>query len=90
MLARGLQILSLVYGVICIAGFIFFLVLQSYVQRVEILLATIALTMIVLEMGITIVTMIRHKWIHPTVNINDRRIRANAARQRLLSTIVNE
>ena len=57
----GPMIVSIVYGLICAAGFAFFLILQTYIQRVEILLAGIALLLIIFEILLTIVTFIRDR-----------------------------
>lgn len=52
-------IISIVYGIFCIIGFVFFLALQSYIQRAEILLSAIGLTLILLEILLSIITIIR-------------------------------
>lgn len=54
----GYLAISAVYGGFSMVGFIFFLVLQSYTQRVEILLSAIGLTLITIEIIFSIITMI--------------------------------
>lgn len=59
LLNTSLMATFIIYGLFCAAGFVFFLILQSYTQRIEVILSGIALLLIVVELLLTIVTMIR-------------------------------
>ncbi|CAF0767030.1 unnamed protein product [Didymodactylos carnosus] len=54
-----LLITFLVFNAFCSLGFVFFLIWQSYVQRVEIILSSLALLIILIETIFSIVTIIR-------------------------------
>jgi hypothetical protein len=89
-LTRGLFVLFILYGPVCMLGFIFFLVLQSYVQRVEILLAGIALVLIILELILCVMTMIRKGQVMPVFSKEEKLTRLQISRQRLDKAIENE
>lgn len=89
-LKTSLLIISIVYGLICAIGFAFFLILQSYVQRVEILLSGIGLALILIEILLTIITIIRDSRAMPVLTIEQRIIRFNQVQQRFLNSIKDE
>lgn len=75
-------IISIVWGVFCIIGFVFFLVWQSYIQRAEILLSAIGLALIVLEMILSLITIIRNSRIVPGITREQQRLRIQQAQTR--------
>lgn len=83
-------IISIVWGVFCIIGFVFFLVWQSYIQRAEILLSAISLTLIGLEILLSLITIIRHQFITPGITPEQQYLRIQQANQRFqLSAKIN-
>ncbi|UJR08683.1 hypothetical protein I4U23_012941 [Adineta vaga] len=86
MLQTSLLILFIVYGIFCIVGFIFFLVLQSYIQRVEILLSGIGLALILVEILLSIITIIRNSRAMPVLTNEQKVERMQQATLRLKSS----
>lgn len=91
-LTRGLFVLFILYGFVCMLGFIFFLVLQSYVQRLEILLAGIGLALIAVELILCVMTMIRNGQVNsmPVLSKEEKLVRLQISRQRLQKAIESE
>jgi transmembrane protein 216 len=83
-------IISIIYGIICIIGFIFFLVWQSYIQRTEILLSTIGLTLITIEILLSIITIIRNSRVMPVLTTEQKLERMKRANRRFQSSIKTE
>ena len=79
-------IISIVYGVFCIIGFVFFLALQSYIQRAEILLAGIGLLFILLEILLSIITIIRNALTTPMLNSAEKLERVKRAQLAFLAS----
>ncbi|CAF2481844.1 unnamed protein product [Rotaria sp. Silwood2] len=90
MLKTSLLIIFILYGFFSIIGFIFFLVLQSYTQRVEILLSAIGLTLITIEILFSIITLIRNSRAMPVLTKEQKVKRVKEAQQRFESLIKNE
>lgn len=90
MLKADHLIISIVYGVFCIIGFIFFLVWQSYIQRVEILLSTISLTLIVIEILLSIITLFLDSRAMPVLTKEEKLLRMKEAQLRFQSSIKTE
>lgn len=80
-------IISIIWGVFCIIGYVFFLVWQSYIQRAEILLSAIGLTLIGLEMLLSLITIIRKSRIVPNLSREQQRIRIQQAHERFQRSI---
>ncbi|CAF0819376.1 unnamed protein product [Adineta ricciae] len=76
-------ILFIVYGLFSSVGFVFFLVLQSYAQRVEILLSAIGLALIVIEIVLSIITIIRNSRAMPVLTKEQQVERMRQATLRL-------
>ena len=89
-LQPSLLVLFIIYGLICAVGFVFFLILQSYVQRIEILLSGIALTLILIEILLSIITLIRNSRAMPILTNEQKIARLNQAQKRFLTSIKNE
>ncbi|CAM4777848.1 unnamed protein product [Rotaria magnacalcarata] len=83
-------IISILYGFFSIIGFIFFLVLQSYAQRVEIILSSIGLALITVEILLSIITIILNKRLMPVLSDSEKLVRLNKARKQFESSIKNE
>ena len=79
-------IISIVYGVFCIIGFVFFLALQSYIQRAEILLSAIGLTFILLEILLSIITIIRSIRSTPPLSSTEKLQRVKHAQTSFLAS----
>ena len=90
MLKPNHLIISIVYGIFCIIGLVFFLVWQSYIQRAEILLAAIGLTLIVIEILLSIITLIRNSRAMPELTRQEKRDRVKQAQIRFQSSIKTE
>lgn len=82
MLQTNLLIFSIVYGVFCAIGFVFFLLWQSYIQRVEILLSGISLTLILIEVLLSMITLIRNHRAMPVLTSEEKLRRLNQAAKR--------
>ena len=83
-------IISIVYGIVCMIGFVFFIVWQSYAQRTEILLSTFALTLIVIEILLSVLTIVRNTRAMPVLT-NERKLeRMKQAQERFKSAIKTE
>jgi transmembrane protein 216 len=80
-------IVSIIYGIISIIGFIFFLVWQSYIQRAEILLSTIGLTLITIEILLSIITIILNHRAMPVLTKEQKIERIKQAQVRFQSSI---
>jgi transmembrane protein 216 len=80
-------IISIIYGIICIIGLVFFLVWQSYIQRAEILLSAIGLTLIALEILLSIITIIRNIRAMPVLTSEQKLERMKQAQRRFQSSI---
>jgi len=89
-LKNGHLIISIVYGVCCIIGFVFFLVWQSYIQRVEILLSAIGLTLIAIEILLSIITIILNSRAMPVLTDHQKIERVRQAQIRFQSSIKAE
>jgi transmembrane protein 216 len=89
-LQNSLLIIFIVYGIVCIIGFVFFLVWQSYVQRVEILLSAIGLTLIAVEILLSIITLIRNRRAMPVLTKEQMIKRTQVAKTRFQSSIKTE
>lgn len=83
-------IVSIVYGIFSIIGFVFFLVWQSYIQRVEILLSAIGLTLIVIEILLSIITIILNIRAMPVLTDAEKLERVKLANIRFQSSIKTE
>jgi len=90
MLDSGLLIIFIVYGLFCAIGFVFFLILQSYVQRLEILLSGISLALIVIEILLSIITIIRNSRAMPVLTREQKIARLNQAQKRFQASIKND
>jgi transmembrane protein 216 len=80
-------IISIIYGIICIIGLVFFLVWQSYIQRAEILLSAIGLTLIAIEILLSIITIIRNIRAMPVLTSEQKLERMKQAQRRFQSSI---
>ncbi|CAF2488979.1 unnamed protein product [Rotaria sp. Silwood2] len=87
MLKPSLLIIFILYGLFCAIGFVFFLILQSYVQRIEILLSAIGLALILLETLLSIITLIRNSRAMPVLTTEQKIARLNQAQQRFQESI---
>ncbi|CAF0767101.1 unnamed protein product [Rotaria sordida] len=90
MLRPALLIIFILYGLFCAVGFVFFLILQSYVQRIEILLSAIGLTLILIEILLSIITLIRNSRAMPVLTKEQKLARLNQAQKRFQASIKNE
>jgi hypothetical protein len=82
-----LLILFIVYGLFCAIGFVFFLVLQSYITRVDMLLSGIGLLLILIETLLSIITLIRNSRAMPVLNREQQIARFNQAQRRFQATV---
>jgi len=89
-LRSGYLIISIIYGIVGIIGFVFFLVWQSYIQRVEILLSAIGLTLIAIEILLSIMTIILNRRAMPVLTDQQKLQRLNEAQTRFQSSIKTE
>lgn len=89
-LQPGLLIIFIVYGLICAIGFVFFLILQSYVQRLEIFLSGISLLLIIIEILLSIITLIRNSRAMPVLTSDQKIARLNRAQKRFQTSIKND
>lgn len=85
-LQPNLLIFSILYGVFCAIGFVFLLLWQSYIQRLEILLSGISLTMIIIEILLSIITLIRNNRAMPVLTTEEKFRRLNQATKRFQSS----
>jgi hypothetical protein len=83
-------IISIIYGFVGILGFVFFLVLQSYIQRPEILLSAIGLALITIEIFLSIITIIRNRRAMPVLTSEAKLERVKQAYERFQSSIKTE
>ncbi|CAF0941960.1 unnamed protein product [Rotaria sordida] len=90
MLKSILLIIFILYGFFSIIGFIFFLILQSYTQRVEILLSAISLTLITFETLFSIITLILNNRAMPVLSKQEKIKRVKEAQSRFESSIKTE
>jgi len=90
MLQPALLIIFILYGLICAVGFVFFLILQSYIQRVEILLSGIGLALILIEILLSIITLIRNSRAMSVLTKEQKIARLNQAQKRFQKSIKNE
>jgi transmembrane protein 216 len=90
MLQTGLLIVFIIYGLFCAVGFVFFLILQSYVQRLEILLSGIGLALILIEILFSIITLIRNSRAMPVLTTEQKIARLNQAQKRFQTSIKND
>jgi transmembrane protein 216 len=90
MLKTNQLIISIVYGIFCIIGLIFFLVWQSYIQRVEILLSAIGLALITIEILLSIITIILNIRAMPVLTKEQKIERIKQAQIRFQSSIKTE
>ncbi|CAF1341834.1 unnamed protein product [Rotaria sordida] len=90
MLKSILLIIFILFGFFSIIGFIFFLILQSYTQRVEILLSTISLTLITFEILFSIITLILNNRAMPVLSKQEKIKRVKEAQSRFDSSIKTE
>jgi len=90
MLETGLLIIFIAYGLFCAIGFVFFLILQSYVQRLEILLSGIGLALILIEILLSIITLIRNSRAMPVLTTEQKIARLNQAQKRFQTSIKND
>jgi transmembrane protein 216 len=90
MLDSGLLMVFIIYGLFCAIGFVFFLILQSYVQRLEILLSGIGLALIVIEILLSIITIIRNSRAMPVLTREQKIARLNQAQKRFQASIKND
>jgi len=90
MLKTGLLIIFILYGLFCAIGFVFFLILQSYVQRLEIILSGIGLALILIEILLTIITLIRNSRAMPTLTKEQKIARFNKAQKQFQASIKHE
>ncbi len=90
MLQSSLLIIFIVYGIVCIIGFVFFLVWQSYIERVEILLSAIGLALIAIEILLSIITIIRNRRAMPVLTKEQKIERIKQAQLRFQSSIKTE
>ncbi|CAF1108809.1 unnamed protein product [Didymodactylos carnosus] len=82
----SLLIIFLIFNACCALGFVFFLIWQSYVQRVEIILSSIALLFILTETIFTIVTIIRLKIITKDLTVQQKIDKIKEARDKFQQT----
>ena len=87
MLQNGLLIGFILYGLFCALGFVFFLILQSYVQRIEILLSGIGLALILIEILLSIITLIRNSRAMPVLTKEQKIARLNQAQKRFQTSV---
>lgn len=85
-----LLIIFLLYSVFCSIGFVFFLVLQSFVQRVEILLSGIALALILIEVFLSIIVLILNYRAMPELSREEKILRFEQAQKRFQKSIKSE
>ena len=85
-----LLIMFIVYGLFCAVGFVFLLILQSYVQRVEIFLSGISLLLIIVEVLLSIITLIRNSRAMPVLTKQQQIERFNRAQKRFQSTVQSD
>ncbi|CAF1291391.1 unnamed protein product [Adineta steineri] len=90
MLNNALLIISIFYGLCCAIGFVFFLILQSYAQRLEMLLAGISLTLILIEILLSIITLIRNSRAMPVLTKDQKIARLNLAQKRFQTSVKTE
>ncbi|CAF0937328.1 unnamed protein product [Adineta steineri] len=90
MLNNALLIISIFYGLFCAVGFVFFLILQSYAQRLEMLLAGISLTLILIEILLSIITLIRNSRAMPVLTKDQKIARLNQAQKRFQTLVKTE
>ena len=86
----GLLIIFILYGLFSAVGFVFFLVLQSYAQRPEIILSSIGLALIITEILLSIITIVLSKRNKPKLTNDQKRQRYEDAQQRFQSSIKSE
>jgi hypothetical protein len=90
MLNSALLIIFIVYGLFCAVGYVFFLIWQSYTQRLEIFLSGISLALIVIEILLSIITLIRNSRPMPVLTKDQKIARLNQAQKRFQTSIKNE
>ncbi|UJR37533.1 hypothetical protein I4U23_030235 [Adineta vaga] len=90
MLNPTLLILFLIYGLFCAIGFVFFLLLQSYTTRTEMLLSGISLMLILIETLLSIITLIRNSRAMPVLTKEQQIIRLNQAQTRFQRSIKSD
>jgi hypothetical protein len=90
MLNNALLIIFIVYGLFCAVGFVFFIIWQSYTQRLEIFLSGISLALIVIEILLSIITLIRNSRPMPVLTKDQKIARLNQAQKRFQTSIKNE
>ena len=90
MLKPALLIMFILYGLFCAVGFVFFIVLQSYAQRVEILLSSIGLAFIVVEILLALITLIRNSRPAPMLTQGQQIVRLNQAQAKFQRSIKAE
>ena len=89
-LKTSLFIIFILYGLFCSVGFVFFLILQSYVQRLEILLSATSLTIVAIEILLSIITIIRNNQAIPTLTKEQKLARLNQAQKRFETSMKSE
>ena len=90
MLQPALLIVFILYGLFSALGFVFFLALQSYTQRTEILLSGIGLALILIEILLSIITLIRNSRAMPVLTPEQKVTRLNQAQKRFQSSFKNQ
>ncbi|CAF3704599.1 unnamed protein product [Rotaria socialis] len=90
MLQTVLQIIFIIYGIFCAVGFVFFLILQSYVTRLEVLLSGIGLALILIGIILSIITLIRDSRPMPVLTREQKIVRLHQAQKRFQESIQNE
>lgn len=87
LLNTRLLILFIVYGLFCAIGFTFFLILQSFITRVDMLVSGIALLLIVIEILLGIITLIRNSRAMPVLTRDQQIVRFNQAQRRFQASL---
>ncbi|CAF1000418.1 unnamed protein product [Rotaria sp. Silwood1] len=90
MLNNTLIIIFILYGFFSAIGFIFFLVLQSHTQRIEILLSAIGLTLITIEILFSIITFILNRRAMPILTKQEKIKRIKEAQEQFQLLLKNE
>lgn len=80
----------IVYGFICALGFSFFIILQTYAQRVEIIIASVALALITVEMILAIITIFLNRRFIPELTDAEKLRRLQQAQRKFEATLKNE
>lgn len=83
-------IIFILYGVFCSVGFVFFLVLQSFTQRVEILLSAVALALILVEVILSIIVLILNTRPTPKMRPEEKEMRYQQAQRRFQASLKTE